>query len=285
MPNSRNNFRTSLQSIYLRLLCNHILERLKMDMGQHFKAIASAYRSLRRIDYSPLRHIFKLLSPSRSLQGLELGCGTGRYTEILLKHLPNLYLRCVDISKAMLRELERNLRSQQIIGFRTLQKRVEDLSLSKDTFHALFSFNAIHHFDLKRIFPLLEESIRPGGWVFFYTRFRSQNRNSLWGRYFPKFAQKETRLYTECQLKNYFDQSSQLSLSSIVKFQFFRRATLEELLERADNAHYSTFRFYTPSEYKKARASFIRNILGQYDDPETITWTDRKTLLIARKKT
>ncbi|MFQ5978498.1 MAG: class I SAM-dependent methyltransferase [Candidatus Heimdallarchaeota archaeon] len=254
-----------------------------MDTGRHFNAIAQTYRSLRRIDYSPLRHIFKLLSPSSPLQGLELGCGTGRYTEILLKHFPNLYLRCVDISKAMLRELERNLRSQGFSRFKSLQKRVEDVSFSKNTFDALFSFNAIHHFDLEQILPLLEESVKQGGWIFFYTRLQSQNKSTIWGKHFPKFAKKENRLYTEDQLQDYFHQSPQLRIYSIMKFQYPRKATVKELLKSADNAHYSTFCFYTPSEYKLARVQFKRNLLQTYGNPGTIKWTDRYTLLIARR--
>ncbi|MHA2495787.1 MAG: hypothetical protein ACXAEI_09870, partial [Candidatus Hodarchaeales archaeon] len=60
-----------------------------MPMIGHFDKIATIYRSLRQIDYKPLHRIFKLFDRSIPLQGLELGCGTGRYTEILLKQLPN----------------------------------------------------------------------------------------------------------------------------------------------------------------------------------------------------
>lgn len=252
-------------------------------MISHFDRIAPVYRSLRRIDYEPLQHIFKLLDRSSPLQGIELGCGTGRYSEILLKQLRNLFLHCVDSSEPMLSELKRNLRSEGINRFKILQKRAEDVSFSKNTFDALFSFNAIHHFDLEQILPLFEESVKQGGWIFFYTRLRSQNRNTIWGKFFPKFAQKENRLYTEDQLQDYFDQRPQLRIYSIMEFQYPRKATAKELLESADKAHYSTFCFYTPSEYKLARVQFIRNLLQTYGNPGTIKWTDRYTLLIARR--
>jgi hypothetical protein len=62
----------------------------------------------------------------------------------------------------MLSELNKNLRSEGIRRFKILQKRAEDVSFSKNTLDALFSFNAIHHFDLEQILPLLEESVHMG---------------------------------------------------------------------------------------------------------------------------
>ncbi len=48
-------------------------------MGEHFERVAAVYESLRTTDEAPVRRIGQLL-PDRPVTGLDIGCGTGRYT-------------------------------------------------------------------------------------------------------------------------------------------------------------------------------------------------------------
>ena len=56
-------------------------------MGGHFERVAAVYESLRTTDEAPVRTICQLL-PDRPVTGLDIGCGTGRYTRLLRALLP-----------------------------------------------------------------------------------------------------------------------------------------------------------------------------------------------------
>ena len=73
-----------------------------MTVEDHFKLVASVYDSLRTTDEAPVRKIRELL-PDGPLVGLDLGCGTGRYSRLLHGMLPDgSLLAASDLSAAML---------------------------------------------------------------------------------------------------------------------------------------------------------------------------------------
>ena len=53
-----------------------------MTVGDHFDRVAAVYESLRTTDEAPVRRIVQLL-PDRPVTGLDIGCGTGRYSRLL----------------------------------------------------------------------------------------------------------------------------------------------------------------------------------------------------------
>ena len=59
-----------------------------MTAGDHFERVAAVYESLRTTDGAPVRAIGRLL-PGRPVTGLDIGCGTGRYTRLLRGLLPD----------------------------------------------------------------------------------------------------------------------------------------------------------------------------------------------------
>ena len=63
-----------------------------MTAGDHFERVAAVYESLRTTDEAPVRRIGQLL-PGRPVAGLDIGCGTGRYTRLLGGLLPDGSLR------------------------------------------------------------------------------------------------------------------------------------------------------------------------------------------------
>ena len=76
-----------------------------MTVGDHFEQVAAVYESLRTTDEAPVRRIGQLL-PDRPVTGLDIGCGTGRYSRLLRGLLPaGSLLLASDISAAMLAEL------------------------------------------------------------------------------------------------------------------------------------------------------------------------------------
>src|ERR1700733_12811712 len=74
-------------------------------MGDHFDRVAAVYESLRTTDEAPVRRIGQLL-PDRPVTGLDIGCGTGRYSRLLRTLLPDgSLLAGSDVSAAMLAQL------------------------------------------------------------------------------------------------------------------------------------------------------------------------------------
>src|SRR5260370_19520736 len=77
-----------------------------MTVGDHFERVAVVYESLRTTDEAPVRRIGQLL-PGRPVTGLDIGCGTGRYTRLLRALLPDgSLLVAADVSPAMLAPLK-----------------------------------------------------------------------------------------------------------------------------------------------------------------------------------
>src|ERR1700745_796539 len=77
-----------------------------MTAGDHFERVAGLYDSLRTTDKAPVRRIGQLL-PHRPVTGLDIGCGTVRYTRLLRAVLPDgSLLAAADVSAAMLAQLK-----------------------------------------------------------------------------------------------------------------------------------------------------------------------------------
>ena len=69
-------------------------------MHGHFAKVAGVYRELRTTDEEPILHIRDHLAGRPAVTAADIGCGAGRYDLLLFRHLPNLCLACLDVSRA-----------------------------------------------------------------------------------------------------------------------------------------------------------------------------------------
>ena len=125
--------------------------------------------------------------------------------------------------------------------------------------------------------------MRNKGYVFAYTRLKIQNARNIWGRFFPKFTEKEKRLYDLNNMEIWIDKLRFLVVENIHFFNFRRSASLKQLIHRAKRKHYSTFSLYTDEEFNNALKVFRQKLLSNFSDPEQIEWTDENVMLIFRK--
>src|SRR6516162_10118247 len=97
-----------------------------MTVGDHFEKVAAVYDSLRTTDEAPVRAIGQFL-PDRPVTGLDVGCGTGRYTRLLRRLLPEgSLLVASDVSAAMLAQLTAGQHGQAL-GVLPLRAAAEQL--------------------------------------------------------------------------------------------------------------------------------------------------------------
>ncbi len=245
-----------------------------MTVGDQFERVAAVYESLRTTDEAPVRRIGQLL-PGRPVTGLDIGCGTGRYTRLLRALLPDgSRLVASDVSAAMLAQL--NARSHgHAGGVVPLLSAAEELPLRTASLDVVTAFNCVHHFDLARFLTAVARVLQPGGQLFIYTRTPQQNARTIWGRYFPGFTEHEQRLHDEAALRDAVRQTGGLQVFATQTFRHPRSSTAGRLRAQAEGRHYSTFSLYPPDALHASIATFLARLPG----PE-VCWVDEHLLVV-----
>ena len=245
-----------------------------MTVGEHFERVAAVYESLRTTDEAPVRRIRQLL-PDRPVTGLDIGCGTGRYTRLLRALLPDgSLLAASDVSAAMLAQLKAG-NDGHALGVVPLLSAAEELPLRTASLDLVTAFNCVHHFDLGRFLTAVARVLAPGGQLFIYTRTPQQNARTIWGRYFPGFTEHEQRLHSEAAFRDAVGRTGGLTVVATQTFKHRRSSTAERLQAQAEGRHYSTFSLYTPQELRAATAAF----LARLPSPK-VSWVDEHLLVV-----
>ena len=246
----------------------------EVTVGDHFERVAAVYESLRTTDQAPVRRIGQLL-PDRPVTGLDIGCGTGRYTRLLRALLPDgSRLAASDVSAAMLAQLQAGNRGHAD-GVVPLLAAAEQLPLRTASLDLVTAFNCVHHFDLGRFLSAVARVLAPGGQLFIYTRTPQQNARTIWGRYFPGFTEHEQRLHSQAAIRDAVKRTGGLQVVATQTFQHPRTSTAERLQAQAEGRHYSTFSRYTPAELRASIATF----LARLPSPE-VCWVDEHLLVV-----
>ena len=249
------------------------------NMDLHFSQVAREYRKIRTTDSEPIAYIVSKLSSLKKLVGADVGCGAGRYSLMLCQALGEKFsLYCCDRSPEMLRELEKHMQSNGMQRFTVVNSSSEKIPLDNDTLGALFTFNAIHHFSPIGFFQECSRLLAGDGQLFVYTRLREQNSRNIWGKYFPGFHKKETRLYQQGDIEKELSKVSSLKLNSVTKFHYQRSEPLDQLVRLVKQRHYSTFSLYNDAELADALSQFEDNIRNAFSDTTNVCWEDENIM-------
>ncbi|MBI2110241.1 class I SAM-dependent methyltransferase [Candidatus Woesearchaeota archaeon] len=255
------------------------------NIHNHFSKIAYRYRDLRTTDLEPTLFIKKKLQKHPKIAAADIGCGEGRYDLKLFQYLgKKLFLYCCDVNMKMLKQLKTFLEKHKIRNFKTIKALARKIPLKDNSLDCIFTFNAVHHFKILQFLKESSRILKDGGYLFIYTRLRSQNRRNVWGKYFLLFNEKETRLYELNELKNLIKKTSLLKIKTIEYFKYNRLSSLDWLLEQAQNHHYSTFYLYTKKEFENSLEKFKQNVQLKFKDLNKINWFDENILLIVQKE-
>ncbi|MCK4527127.1 class I SAM-dependent methyltransferase [candidate division WOR-3 bacterium] len=254
-----------------------------MKIHHHFSRIAHKYEDLRTTDLEPILFIKDKFQNLSEIEAADVGCGGGRYDLELFHHLGDkLHLTCIDYNRSMLNELIQNLKEHKIKNFKAIKALADDLPLADNSLDCMFTFNTIHHFKLLDFLKEASRVLRDNGYLFIYTRLRSQNKRNIWGKYFSKFNEKETRLYELNELEEILNETT-LRLESVEYFKYKRIVELEWLVAQAKNHHYSTFYLYDEKEFEESLKEFQENIARQFKKLDRITWNDENIMLVLEK--
>ena len=245
-----------------------------VTVDKHFERVAAVYESLRTTDEAPVRRIGQLL-PHRPVTGLDIGCGTGRYTRLLRGLLPDgSLLVASDVSAAMLAELMTGYHGHTP-AVAPLLSAAEALPFRTASLDLVTAFNCVHHFDLGRFLAAVARVLRPDGQLFIYTRTPKQNKRTIWGRYFPGFAEHEQRLHSKAALRDAVRRTDGLTTVETQTFKHPRSSTAERLRAQVLGHHYSTFSLYPPDELRTSTATFLASL----PSPE-VSWVDEHLLVV-----
>ncbi len=249
------------------------------SMGLHFTQVAKEYSNLRTTDTEPIRFITSNLKGHKGLICADVGCGSGRYSMMLSEaYGEQLSLFCCDNSSEMLRELKVQFQIKDIHRFTIVDSPSENIPLENAALDAIFTFNAIHHFQLNEFFLESVRLLVDHGQLFVYTRLAEQNNNSIWGKYFPGFLEKESRLYHQDVIEKELSKLETLELKSVTKFPYKRSMSLERLALLVKQRHYSTFSLYSEKELTSALSQFEDNIRNDFSDTSNIYWEDENIM-------
>ncbi len=263
-----------------------------MQWSDHFTEVSSHYERFRELDLRAVHVISEVLALAidqrrRVVQLLDVGTGEGRYldavSESLSASLANRVLPIgVDLAPAMLTQAR--VRNRHVgLGAQYLVSASEMLPFLTASCDAITCFNAVHHFELARFIDEVARVLSPSGQLVLYTRTPEQNRCTIWGRYFPEFATRETKLYRSSDL--------QLALQSAEVFDSVRvqmipwkiTTSLSRLIDQVVHFHYSTFRLYSNDLLREAIDIFQYRVRQAFSDMARITFDNDHTVVIAKR--
>ena len=231
-------------------------------------------------DVQPVRYIGEVYGDIKKIDAVEVGCGYGSYSLKLLSELyTKVRLHCIDSSHEKLCHLRDHLLNIGLSNIYLRKGEPHNLPFPIECMDAVFNLNSIHRMDVSGFLKSSAATLKDGGNLFIYTRFTNQNADSLWGKYFPKFMQKENRLLDWQNFKHLVRENNPLKITDAKRFKISRHASLSNLLETAKNHRNGIFSTYADSEFNECLKGFEANLIETCDDTNDICWMDEKTVL------
>lgn len=111
---------------------------------------------------------------------LEIGCGTGFFTSLLVDTFPQTDWLVTDVSPAMVESVEKRLAGNSKLKFQVADGEYLELTNTFDLICSNLAFQWFH--DLPAALPRLMQHLNPGGWLVF-TTLDSNNFSKIYARY------------------------------------------------------------------------------------------------------
>jgi ubiquinone/menaquinone biosynthesis C-methylase UbiE len=154
-----------------------------MTTSAIYDKIGITYDSTRRADAQIVSRLIELLSPRKNGSYLDVGCGSGNYTQAIFRR--GFKVTGLDISEEMLSKAR--IKNNQIVW---ITGDAKSMSFESRYFDGAICILATHHIkDIDRAFQEVYRVLKRGNFVIF-TAFPEQ-MNTYWlHHYFPRMMQK-----------------------------------------------------------------------------------------------
>ena len=260
-------------------------------LSDHFAKVSARYRTLRELDLDAVRiignEVARAADPGRPVRLVDVATGSGRYLDAVSHFLGSaLAMEVVPIgldlsppmlTQARIRNGHAGLRAQHLVG------TVETLPFRASSCDVMTCFNAVHHIDLARFAAEASRVLTPSGQLVVYTRTPKQNRRTIWGRHFPEFATRETRLHSVKDVRAALQATGAFRSVRAQTVAWRVTTSLSRLVEQATHYHYSTFRLYSDDALRAAIDTFCQRVRQAFRDVTHITHDNDHVLVIAQR--
>ena len=218
---------------------------------------------------------------------LDVGTGAGRYLEAVGESLSaalagGVFPIGLDLTPAMLKQA-RIRNGHASVRAEHLVSTAEMLPFYASSCDAITCFNAVHHFDLAKFISEASRVLTPSGQLVLYTRTPEQNRRTIWGRYFPEFAMRETRFHRPEDLRAALEATKAFASVRAQVVPWKVKTSLSRLVEQATHYHYSTFRMYSDDALHAAIDTFRHRVRQAFPDEMRITHDNDHVVVIAER--
>ena len=260
------------------------------QLSDHFAKVSARYRTLRELDVGAVRLISDVVAraadPGRPVRLVDIATGSGRYLDAVSHGVGaalamdvvsiGLDLSLPMLQQARLRAGHAGLRARHLVG------AVEMLPFRAASCDVMTCFNAVHHFALARFAGEAARVLAPAGLLVVYTRTPEQNRRTIWGRHFPEFATRETRLYEVNDVRAALDATGAFEEVRAQTVAWRVTTSLARLVEQATHYHYSTFRLYSEDTLRAAIDTFRQRVWQAFSDVTHITYDNDHVVVSAQ---
>lgn len=249
---------------------------------RHFRQFAEEYNRYRHFDMEPIHYLVDKVPGD--LQAIcELGTGTGRYLLPLVEAFSRAGVVVreaygVDACPEML-EIARRESASSPVSIQWLQGTSSRTGLPDHRLSLVTSFNAFHHFPVSETLRETARILRPGGRLCLYIRTRSQEKEHIWGRYFPGFAERRPAP-SRREMEDLSSRRPAFRLIDTKVFHYVRTTTFNWVCRQTWNKHYSTFAHYSDKEFESAFARFRTTLRMMHADRGPIVYRSSYTLFL-----
>lgn len=133
------------------------------------------------LDRATQKYYFEYFNELKGKTVLEIGCGSGGGTELILKYFSPQKIIATDLDPQLITLAKKNVQKKEI----TFEKAdATKLSYKNESFDAVFDYGVIHHIPLPEWKECLNEIYRvlkPGGKVFLWD-LSIESFNTIYGR-------------------------------------------------------------------------------------------------------
>jgi ubiquinone/menaquinone biosynthesis C-methylase UbiE len=225
------------------------MKRKKTMPQVDYNEISKVYDDVREGDIILVNRFLEELPGSQHLNVLDIGCGTGNYTDLLQKvtRTRGWQIYGIDPSEGMIKKARRKNRD---IIFQ--QGRAEDLLWSRDFFDFIYMTDVIHHIpDIHRIFREINRVLKNGGKVCIVTQSHRQIGARPIAQFFPGTVRVDRERYPNLhEIHAAAQEGGLLFLKQEVLFEGETIELDEEYLELVQKKGYSMLHLIPEQEYR-----------------------------------